>query len=416
MSAAGARSPRSRFAPLFEEIAAGATERETDRRLAFAEVGALQEAGFGALRVPAELGGGGVSVRQLFELLIELAAADSNFPQIYRAHLGTVEELRVQAARGDERARHWLEKASTGTFFGAAVTEPEVGAADRYRTALTRSAEGWRLNGEKYYSTGSLYADYLSVAADRDGERVSVFVPADAPGVAQRDDWNGFGQRLTASGYSSFVDVAVSGEDVSPGGYGSPGRTWSTAYLQLILLASLAGIAQRVLDDAVEWARSRTRTFSHAPAALPKDDPLVQETVGKLSAAAFGTRAAVLAVADELDALFEDEDPDPARLDAVERSAGQAQDVVVSLTLDSSTRLFELGGASLLASDIALDRHWRNARTLATHNPLIYKLRSIGANLVGGDPLPFQWSAGVRPASRTATPLADDAGREEAAA
>ncbi|MGY2063749.1 acyl-CoA dehydrogenase, partial [Nocardia gipuzkoensis] len=80
------------FAPLFERIAAGAVDREIDRRLPYEEVGWLREAKFGALRVPVEFGGYGASVRQLFGLLIDLAAAESNLPQALRVHFSFVED------------------------------------------------------------------------------------------------------------------------------------------------------------------------------------------------------------------------------------------------------------------------------------------------------------------------------------
>lgn len=396
MSTIDDKELQARFAPVFGQIAAGAVEREASRRLAFDEVKALQQAGFGALRVPVEYGGSGVTIRQLFDLLIGLGAADSNLSQAFRPHLAFVEEQRLNALQGHAEAKGWLARVVEGKFFGNAVTELGEGAAQRYRTALTRTPDGWRLNGEKFYSTGSLYADYIAVAADRDGERVRALVPADAPGLTQTDDWDGFGQRLTASGHSLYVDVAVREEDIAPSGYGSPGRTWGTAYLQLVLLASLAGIARRVEQDAIDWVRQRTRTFSHAPTALPRDDPLVQETIGKLSAAAFGARAAVLAVADALDESIDAGGSTPELVDRAERAAAQAQEIVISLALDASTRFFEVGGASLAGGAHVHDRHWRNARTLATHNPLAYKLRALGANLLNGDPLPYQWSVGVR--------------------
>jgi alkylation response protein AidB-like acyl-CoA dehydrogenase len=34
------------------------------------------------------------------------------------------------------------------------------------------------------------------------------------------------------------------------------------------------------------------------------------------------------------------------------------------------------------------DRHWRNARTLSSHNPTTLKARSIGDYEVNGTPLP----------------------------
>ena len=78
----------NRFRPLFRKIAAGTLEREQARELPHEPIRWLKQAGFGAVRVPVEYGGSGASIGQLFQLLIELAEADSNIPQeIGRAHV-----------------------------------------------------------------------------------------------------------------------------------------------------------------------------------------------------------------------------------------------------------------------------------------------------------------------------------------
>lgn len=385
---------RERFAPIFARIAEGAVTRERDRRLLYEEVGWLRDARFGAVRVPVEHGGFGATVRQLFDLLIDLAAAESNLPQALRVHWSFVEDLRLA---DDDRARSWLGTAAAGALVGNAITEPGVGATDRYRTTLTRRGDGWALDGVKFYSTGSLYSDHILVAADRDGERVSVLVDADQGGVVRSDDWDGFGQRLTASGTTTFTDVTVPENRVLGPGYGAPGRTYATAYLQVVQLAVLAGIAARAEADTVEWVRARTRTFTHAAADLPRHDPLVQQVVGRVAAAAYGARAAVLAVADELDIVLDAGGQDPELLDRAEAAAAKAQSVVIGLVLDATAELFEVGGASISDAGSALDRHWRNARTISAHNPLIYKQQAVGAHLLNGDPLPYAWSAGRRP-------------------
>ncbi|NKY50064.1 acyl-CoA dehydrogenase family protein [Nocardia vermiculata] len=383
------------FGPVFARIAAGAVDREVDRRLAHEEVGWLRNAGFGALRVPPEYGGFGVSVRQLFRLLIDLAAAESNLPQALRVHYSFVED-QLLGEPGPAR-EHWLRAVGSGALVGNAITEPGIGAVDRYRTRLTRGTEAdWRLDGTKYYSTGSLYADYILVAADRDGERVSVLVDAYADGVRQQDDWDGFGQRLTASGTTEFDDVRVAPERVLGSGYGSGGRTHATAYLQLVQLAVLAGIAQRAESDTRAWIAERTRNYSHAVTDLPRHDPLVQQVIGRLSAAAFGARATVLAVADLLDEALDSGAGDAAALDAAELAAAQAQLVVGDAVLAATTELFEVGGASITAEGLRLDRHWRNARTVSVHNPAIQKARAIGDHLLNGADLPYAWSAGNR--------------------
>ena len=396
----------SQFGPIFERIGADAVARESDRRLAHTELGWLRDAGFGALRVPRELGGWGVSVRQLFRLLIDLAAAESNLPQALRVHWWFVEDqlLAADSAVG----QRWLHTVSQGALVGNAITEPGVGAIDRYRTALRHEGQDYLLEGKKYYSTGSLYADYIVVAADLDGERVSVLVDANAHGVRQHDDWDGFGQRTTASGTTTFHDVAVPADRVLGPGYGVEGKGYATSYLQLVQLAVLAGIAKRATEDTITWVRDRTRGFTHSAAELPRHDPLVQQVIGRLSAAEFSARTAVLAVAEQFDELFADAKrrggtPEDLLVDEVELAAAQAQATVIDQVLGATNELFEVGGASIVSERLRLDRHWRNARTVAVHNPLIYKLRSVGAFLLNGDPLPYAWSAGQRPPEQTQT-------------
>lgn len=380
------------FAPIFARIAEGAVQREVDRRLAYDEVGWLKEAKFGALRVPVEYGGYGASVRTLFRLLIDLAAAESNLPQALRVHWSFVEDQRL-ADDSPERTA-WLHAVADGTLVGNAITEPGVGAIDRYQTRLTADGDAFKLNGTKYYSTGSLYSDHILVAADQNGERVSVLVDAHAPGVTQHDDWDGFGQRLTASGTTEFEGVEVTAEQILGAGYGAAGRTYATSYLQLVQLSVLAGIAQRALDDTVAWVRDRNRTFTHAPADLPRHDPLVQQVIGRLSAAAYTARTLVLDIAGELDELLAAGGQDETLLDRVEFDVARAQQAVITAVLDATTQLFETGGASITSESLRLDRHWRNARVISAHNPLIYKLQAIGDHELNGAELPYAWSAG----------------------
>jgi alkylation response protein AidB-like acyl-CoA dehydrogenase len=223
-----------------------------------------------------------------------------------------------------------------------------------------------------------------------------VLVDADAEGVTQHDDWDGFGQRLTASGTTEFDGVAVPGDRVLGPGYGTPGRTYGTSYLQLVQLSVLAGIAQRATDDVAAWVRERTRTFTHAAADLPRHDPLVQQVIGRLSATAWSARTLVAEIAGQLDHVLDGHSDDAELLDRVELDVARAQAVVIPAVLDATTALFEVGGASITSEKLRLDRHWRNARTVSVHNPLIYKQQTIGDHVLNGADLPYAWSAGRR--------------------
>jgi len=112
-----------RFRPVFDRIALGAVEREESGRLAIEELGWLRDAGVTAVRVPKELGGGGASLRQLFLLMTELAAAESNLPHALRIHFRFLEDRWRE--RDTERGRDWLRLITDGAVLGTAVSERE---------------------------------------------------------------------------------------------------------------------------------------------------------------------------------------------------------------------------------------------------------------------------------------------------
>lgn len=68
--------------------------------------------------------------------------------------------------------------------------------------------------------------------------------------------------------------------------------------------------------------------------------------------------------------------------------ASKAKVAVDELAVRAAGRLLDVGGASATRAGLNLDRHWRNARTVAAHNPTPYKARAIGDHAVNGTKLP----------------------------
>lgn len=378
------------FDPILAEIAAGAVERERDRRLPFDEVKRLTAAGFGAIRVPRDFGGWGASLEQEFRLLIKLGEADSNLPQLLRGHVAFVE---TQRGLPDSQVRSaWLTRIAGGTLlFGNA--QAERGDASAVSTTLTERDGRLLLNGRKFYSTGTLFADWIWSGAVResDGQHVALAVRADALGVTRVDDWDGFGQRLTGSGTTVFDDVEIDPRHVLPWTESDEGRplAYTQALYQLILLASLTGIAGAVLRDAVAFVRPRTRTFGIPGTSVPREEAPVQGVVGRLGSIRFAVEAATLEAVRRLehaDRTRTHDDTDTARYEGALAAAFEAQQIVLPLVLEATSLLFEVGGASAVSSGLALDRHWRNARTISSHNPAIYRQRILGDYYLNGTP------------------------------
>jgi alkylation response protein AidB-like acyl-CoA dehydrogenase len=369
---------------LLEAVADGAAERERDFVAPHDAIRLIAGSGLGALRVPTTHGGAGASVRELFEVVVRLAEADSNVAQSLRAHFHFV-EVRLAAADPAERDR-WFPEVVRGAIFGNATVERATREMFGFETTLTPAGDGHILRGTKYYSTGSLYSDWVSVGAvTPDGNVVSVIVPTDREGVHIDDDWDGMGQRLTASGTSRFEDVVVFDHEVLPSPIGKDAAAPRSAFLQLYLVAVNAGITRNVAADAARVVRGRTRTFSHGSGELPSSDPLIQHLVGQIASNAFAAEAVVLAAADALDAAT---CGDPDALHEASLRGAKAQVIVSDLATRSAEMLFSVGGASATSREANLDRHWRNARTVASHNPAIYKARAIGDLLVNGERLP----------------------------
>ena len=165
--------------------------------------------------MPVEAGGAGISIKELFEIVIRLGEADANVAHILRNHFSVVERL-IRLPQTDQH-REWQKAVADGAIIGLAATEldtPKVGDI-RPNTTLTPDGDDYLLNGTKYYSTGTLYSDYVLVrTADTAGANAAVLIPVNREGIELIDDWDGLGQRLTATGTTHFRNVRVNRQEV----------------------------------------------------------------------------------------------------------------------------------------------------------------------------------------------------------
>ena len=386
----------NRFRPLFRQIAAGTVEREQARELPYEPIRWLKEAGLGAIRVPVAFGGAGASISQLLQLLIELAEADSNIVQSLRGHFAFVED-RLNAPPSPARDA-WFARFVAGDLVGNGWTEVGAVKLGEVITKVRPQGADFVLNGAKYYSTGSIFADWVDVYAQRsdNGADVIAIVDARHAGVSHSDDWDGFGQRTTGSGTSVYIDVPLSAEQVIPF---ETRFKYQTAFYQLVLLAVLAGIGRAVERDVAQQVRDRKRVFSHGTADTTRGDAQIQQVVGQISAQVYAAEAATLRSAEPLQRAYiarvsdDTEAERQANIDA-EIETSKAQIVVSELILRATTDLFNALGASGVSVDKSLDRHWRNARTAASHNPWIYKARIVGDWTINGTEPLYVWQIG----------------------
>lgn len=389
-------------------ITEGLLHREQGRELPHQEIQELVDRGIGKIRLPENHGGLGLTWRQTAELLLEVASADSNIVQALRGHFTQVEDalyaLNSPTATPQARvqALYTVNIARSGELIGNAWTEPGAGGT---ATSLTYLGEqGYSLNGTKYYTTGSIFARWADVTA-RNSETQEVFsvlapLTAELDGVPTArisDDWAGFGQKTTGSGTTVFTNTPIAPDAVKPFTERIPVQN---GIYELFLLIALAGVIASASNQATGILRERTRNYSHANSDLPRHDPQNLQVLGEIEAASFTAHALVLSCAEALDQTLEalsqeNQETITNAIYAFENTVAKAQIVLSKLVPESTTRIFDALSASATDTTHTLDRHWRNARTLASHNPWIYRARQLGDLAVNGVLPQLEWTIGI---------------------
>ncbi len=378
----------TRISEIAVEIAPSASARDQSGELPFQAFQLVRESGFSALRVPHALGGPGGTIVDYISGLATLAAGDPNVAHGLRSHFNFVESTIHSPVV--EKERGLIDFILSGKLFAGAHTEQGTPKPGDVTTQLTRDGDHYRLNGRKWYATGTAFADFASFSAiSEEGVGVGTLLPTDRHGIQILEDWDGMGQRLTASGGIILDNVKVFPHEVRVQVRDNAVGRHTSALRQLHLAACAAGILRNVLSDGLTYVRKNGRSAAHSAASTAATDPFVQQVIGEIAANSFAVDNSLLAAAAKLDAtataIFNrDETEIENALLAGALAVAQLQLLLGQLGPRTAERLFELGGGSTTSRLHNFDRHWRNIRTVLSHNPLLHKSRVIGDYLLNG--------------------------------
>jgi SfnB family sulfur acquisition oxidoreductase len=375
-------------------IASGVIGRDRAGAVPYAELAALDASGLLGITVPAAHFGPDLSPVVLAEVIRTIAAVDPAIAQVPQAHFLFVDVLATHGtpAQQERLFTEVLDGARLGNGLAERGGQHAQDLGTRLRSVSEgHGPEGLRLSGRKYYCTGAISARWIGVSAlDDDGRLVLAFVERDAPGVQVGDDWDVMGQRATVSGSAVFDQVPVDPELVIPygGAFEVPQQLGARA--QLVHAAIQVGIAGGALRDAGEFVRTRARPFFEATRAGWADtaaaDPHTIHRFGRLATqvrAAESLLASAAATLEEVTRFPRDAGEAARGSVAVAEAKAFASDVAVEVASD----LFALAGASAADERLDLSRHWRNARTHASHDPVDWKYHHVG-NYLLNDVLP----------------------------
>ncbi|MFF4990983.1 SfnB family sulfur acquisition oxidoreductase [Streptosporangium saharense] len=367
---------------LAAEFGAGAAERDSARKLPHAEVERLSASGLLGVTVPADHGGADVRHETLAEVFRLLASGDPSLAQIPQSHFVYVNVLRRQGTPAQRE--FFFAEVLAGRRFGNAQSEAGTKHVQDIRTRLVPEPDGsFLLSGVKHYSTGALFAHWIPVLARAEDDTLHVaYVPRDAHGLTVVDDWDGMGQRTTASGTVKLDRVGVPADRIVPHHLTFQGPQLHGAVAQLLHTAIDVGIAAAALAEAAEFVRTRSRPWFESGYESATEDPLLIQRFGELGIQLRASEALLTTAARTVDLAAAGLTDERAAEASIAVAAAKA--FAASAAVEISGALFELAGTRSALDGLNLHRFWRDARTHTLHDPARWKVQHIGRHLLNG--------------------------------
>lgn len=359
------------------DLAATASRRDREGGTAKAERDLLRRSGLLRAIIPKEFGGLGATWPEALDIVRLFARVDGSL-----AHLVGFQHLLLASARLFGSPHQWQrlyrETAANEWFWGNALNPLDPS------TTISPAGSAFEVNGRKSFSSGSVDADQLLISAvdSVTGKLVVAAIPGNRKGLAILGDWDNMGQRQTDSGTVEFHRVSVERDEIfsDPGPLGNTYATLRPLIAQLTLTNLYVGIAEGAVHAARKYTLTSRRAWPQSTAASPAEDPLVLRRYGEFTVAVAGAAALAERAALSLDEDYTSENAlSPERRGATAIEIATAKVAATKAALKVTSDIFDVTGARATATNVNLDRFWRNARTHTLHDPVDYKLIELGS-------------------------------------
>lgn len=253
---------------LLHRIRERAPDYDRDNTFFTEDLTELTEAGYLRAMVPTELGGAGLSLKQMTDEQIRLAGASPATALAINMHHVWVGVAQVAKARGVEALDFLLAEAGRDELFAFGISERgnDLVLFGSATEARPDGEGGYSFYGTKIFTSlapawtrlGTFGLDTTSPDAPK---TVFAFITRDA-GVHTKDDWDTLGMRATQSRTTVLDGAHAPAEWVArrldPGPNPDPFIFGIFACFEILLASVYAGIAQRALDVAVQTVQRRT--------------------------------------------------------------------------------------------------------------------------------------------------------------
>ncbi|WP_343682850.1 SfnB family sulfur acquisition oxidoreductase [Acinetobacter baylyi] len=360
----------------------GRNVRDQQRILPFEEIEQFSLKGLGGIRIPKRYGGAFISNKTLAQVFRILNKADSSLGQIPQNQISLLHLIDLM---GTESQKQFIfSEILSGKRLANGGPEKNTKDSKTLQTTLTLRNSEYYLDGEKFYSTGSIFAHWLAIKAIHPkGHVVLVVVEHDSSGIEIINDWNGFGQRTTASGTVKLNQVKVDPNLIFDERILSQVPTYRGAYSQLLQVAIDVGIAEAAFSDLISTVK-KARPIIDAHVEKASLEPFTLQETGKLNVLLDAAILLLDEAADYLDELDQLQQINEQQAAQASILVAHAKVYANDAALQISEKLLELGGSRASLSQFNLDQHWRNARVHTLHDPVRWKIHAIGNYYLNG--------------------------------
>ncbi|MFF2482965.1 acyl-CoA dehydrogenase family protein [Paenibacillus sp. NPDC058071] len=361
---------------LSKQLAVDAAKRDREGGAAYEQLNLLKDSGLLKVIVSPKYGGDGQPWSVVLRIVRELAKEDASLAHLYGFHT-----LNILAARwnGTEKQQEYLE---TGTVCHNWFWGNSVNYYDRRLTGK-REGDGYRIHGEKGFSSGSPGSDRLVISwrDEADDSLLFAAIPTDKAGITVHDDWDGIGQRQTGSGTVQFNQVYIDKGELldSKERIHLPYATLTPILSKSVLTNVYVGSAFGAIEAAKEYTVNHTRPYIASGVDKAIEDPWIKRQYGELWIQAVAAASLTDNAIAVLDSAWN------KGMSLTEQERGEAAVIVSAANvhagntaLEVTSRIFEVMGARSATRKNGFDRFWRNVRTHTLHDPVEYKLRSVG--------------------------------------
>ena len=356
---------------LAEGFADRAAQHDRERSFPFENFAALRAAGFHLLPIPREYGGWGATLPEAVRVLERLARGDGSTGLVFDMHVHVLGSLAESRPWPEQHfATVCREIVEREGWINSCATEPELGSPSRGGLPKTRArwdGEGWRLTGQKTFTSGSPILTHMLIPAvleEASEGTVGVFlVRHDRPGLRIEETWDVMGMRTTASNDLFLEDVPVSAADLvlrRDPDVPDPGRLSGGAWFGLTVAAVYLGIAEAARDAAIRFAQERRPTALNGQsiASLPS----IQQLVGSLEAELLTARSLLYSVADAWTLQ-------PAQRSSLMPHVGLCKVIATTHAVKATDLALRVVGGQSMSRALPLERLFRDVRAGLFHPP-----------------------------------------------